>query len=192
MKLLVLSFLATLFFDAPSTTVEKWVIEKNSNLSIEGRSNVSSFQCDVVRYLRADTIFFYKENTRIYTTKGGLTIDVNEFDCHHKYITADLKKTLKAKECPLLRIELLSIGNFSTAAGDQKTTGCVSIQLAGITRKFEINYAIQSGNEGALHLYGSRKVSFSDFGLTPPRKLAGLIKVEEEINVSFRLILRSV
>jgi hypothetical protein len=192
MKLLVLSLLTTFLFTPPAAIVEKWVIEKSSNLCIEGKSNVSSFQCDVIRYLQVDTIFFYKDDRQLVTTKGGITIDVNTFDCHQRYITADLRKTLKAKECPLLRIDLLSIGNLPVAAGDYKTTGWVAIQLAGITRKIEVNYTVQAGNNGVMHLYGSQRVTFADFSLTPPKKLAGLIKVEEEINVKFRLILRAV
>lgn len=184
--------LAPFLFNPSPAIVEKWIIEKNSNLCIEGKSNVSSFQCDVVQYLRVDTVFFYKDDRQIVTTRGGITIDVNTFDCHQKYITADLRKTLKAKECPLLRIDLLSIGNLPVVAGDYKTTGWVAIQLAGVSRKVEVNYTVQAGSNGVMHLYGSQRVSFSDFALTPPRKLAGLIKVEEEINVKFRLILRAV
>lgn len=192
MRLLLLPFFTTFFFNPPAATVEKWVVEKSSNLCIEGKSNVSSFQCDVVQYLRVDTIYFYKDDRQIVTSRGGITIDVNTFDCHQKYITADLRKTLKAKECPLLRIDLLSIGNLPVATGDYKTTGWVAIQLAGVSRNVQVNYTVQAAGNGVMHLYGSQRVAFSDFSLTPPRKLAGLIKVEEEINVKFRLILRAV
>lgn len=192
MKLLVISFITSLLFSPPDSILEKWIIEKNSNLCIEGRSNVSSFKCEVTEYLRADTLFFYKNDLQIFTTKGGLTINVNGFDCHQKYITADLRKTLKAGEWPLLKIDLLSIGNFTASPGNQKIKGWVAIQLAGITRKIEVDYTVQSGNNGLLHLYGSQQVLFGDFGLTPPHKLAGLVKVEDQLNVRFQLILRPI
>lgn len=192
MKLLLISFIASFFFNPPKASVEKWVIEKSSNLSIEGRSNVSSFRCDVIEYLRVDTIFFYKGDQQICTTKGGLTVNIKGFDCHQKYITTDLRKTLKAEEFPFLKIDLLSIGNFTAGTANQKIKGWVTIQLAHVTKTIEVNYTVQTGNNGILHLYGSQQVLFSDFGLTPPHKLAGLIKVEEELNVSFRLILRPV
>jgi hypothetical protein len=190
MKTILAAIIASFFFTPATTFVEKWVIEKNSNLSIEGRSNISSFRCDVTEYLHADTILFNMNEVhqQALTAKGGLTINVNRFDCHQKYIDSDLRKTLKAKECPFLKIDLLSIGNFLT--GNKSVKGNVAITLAGVTRKIDVDYIIQNGSEGNIHLYGSRQVLFSDFNLIPPRKLAGLIKVEEQINVRFLLILR--
>src|SRR6185436_2320080 len=105
MKLIITSFIASLLFPLNKVTMEKWIIEKNSNLSIKGRSNVNSFQCDVKEYLRADTILFYKDDQQQqFTIKGGLTINVEGFDCHQRYMTGDLRKTLKAQEYPQLKI----------------------------------------------------------------------------------------
>jgi len=193
MKLIMLAFITGWFFTPGKAIVDKWVIEKNSSLSIEGKSNVNSFRCDVIEYLRPDTIEFYKEDhyQRFFTVRGGPTILINRFDCHQKYITADLRKTLKAGENAALKIGLLSIGNFTPRADGQKVKGSVAIELAGITQKMDIDFSVQTDERGFLHLCGSRVVLFSDFGLTPPRKLAGLIKVEEQINVSFQLVLRA-
>ena len=100
----------------------------------------------------------------------------------------DLQKTLKVNECPVMRISLLSIGNFS---GTMKNTkGTVAITLAGITRTMEVDYTVQPVDNANIRLYGKRQVLFADFGLTPPRKLAGLVKVEEQIDVNFLLALR--
>lgn len=190
MKLISTVFIASFLFTPHKVIIEKWVIEKKSNLYIEGRSNVNSFRCDVTEYLHPDTILFYKEDQQQqFTIKGGLTININGFDCHQRYMTNDLRKTLKADEYPLLKIDLLSIDNFTAA--NKNIKGTVAIALSGITQKVEVDYTVQTGNDGNLHLYGSRQVLFSDFGLTPPHKLAGLIKVEEQINIRFQLILRS-
>jgi hypothetical protein len=190
MKILLTVFIASFFVTPHTTLIEKWVIEKNSNLSIEGRSNISSFRCDVTEYLQPDTLLFRRDELyqQSLSVTGGIVINVNRFDCHQKYISNDLRKTLKANECPLLKIDLLTIGNFLT--GNKNVKGNVAITLAGITRKLDVDYAVQSSNDGNIHLYGSRQVLFSDFNLVAPRKLAGLIRVEEQINVHFLLVLR--
>jgi hypothetical protein len=189
MKLISTVFIASLLIAPPKVIIEKWVIEKNSNLCIEGRSNVNSFRCDVIEYLHPDTVLFYKEEQQPqFNIKGGLTIKVNGFDCHQRYMTNDLRKTLKADDYPSLKIDLLSIGNFTPV--NKNIKGAVAIALSGIARKMEVDYTVQTGTDGNLYLNGSRQVLFSDFGLTPPRKLAGLIKVEEQINIRFQLILR--
>ena len=194
MKLIMLTFIAGWLFAPGKAIVEKWVIEKNSSLSIAGKSNVNCFTCDVPEYLHPDTVTFYKEDhyQQFFTIKGGPVILINRFDCHQRYITADLRKTLKSDDGATLKISLLNMGNFTPRADEQKVKGWVAIELAGITQKMEVAYTVQTDSRGLLHLCGSRKVLFSDFGLVPPRKLAGLIKVEEEIDVSFRLVLRSV
>lgn len=191
MKLILTGIIASLFLTPPKVIIEKWVIERNSNLSIQGRSNVNSFQCDVKEYLRADTISLYKEEQQQqFAIKGGLNITVSQFDCHQRYMTGDFRKTLKAQKYPELKIDLLTIGNFTTAV-NKKVKGTIVITLAGITRRMEVDYSVATDNNGNLHLNGSRQVLFSDFGLTPPSKLAGLIKVEEQIKVHFLLVLRS-
>ena len=195
MKSIAILIWSLFFFNPVNISVEKWVIEKTSSLSIEGKSNVNNFKCDIVEYLNRDTILLYKDNSgeqKPILTKGGLTININRFDCHQNYVTADLKKTLKAKEDAHMKINLVSFGYMKSNQTNQAIKGIVEIQLAGIIKKIEIDYAVNKNQGGVLHLIGTKRLLFSDFKLTPPKKLAGLIKVEEEITVSFRLILRYV
>ena len=195
MKPVAIIIWALLFLEPVNVSVEKWVIEKNSSLCIEGKSNVNSFRCDIVEYLNRDTIFLYKDATtgqNPIVAKGGLNININRFDCHQNHITADLKKTLKAKENAYMKISLLTMGYIKPHTKNESVKGYVEIELAGVTKKIEVDYAVVKNEPGSLYLIGTKKVLFSDFGLTPPSKLAGLIKVEQEIKVRFELILRAV
>ena len=193
MKIAAILIWNLLFFDPVDISVEKWIIEKTSNLSIEGKSNVNTFKCDIVEYLKEDTIFLYKDNgvhQPSSIVKGGLTINTNRFDCHQNHITTDLKKTLKSKENGWMKINLLTLGYLHPHSQQQVVKGKVEIQLAGVTKTIEIDYRVEQRGDGGLYLVGIRKLLFSDFGLIPPSKLAGLIKVDQEIKVSFYLLLR--
>lgn len=192
MKLIVTILVAVLFKGTPAPMAERWVIQKNSNLCIEGKTNINSFRCDIVEYLSPDTLHFFREeqSTKPIPIRGGLSILIKKIDCHQKYITNDLRKTLKADEQPILKIDLLNIGHYDGDANNIK--GWVNISLAGVVKTAEINYNVKNGQPGYLELLGTRKISFADFGLKPPQKLAGLIKVEEELNVRFQLLLRAV
>jgi hypothetical protein len=195
MKSLAIIIWSLLFFDPIDMSVEKWVIEKNSSLRIEGKSNVNTFKCDIIEYLNGDTILIYRGNASEQTqiaTKGGLTLNINRFDCHQNHVTADLKKTLKASENAYMKINLLSFAHIKVNTPNQEIKGYVEIQLAGVTKKIEMDYVVVKNQSGSLHMIGTRKLLFSDFNLTPPRKLAGMIKVEEEITVRFQLMLRYV
>jgi hypothetical protein len=195
MKAIALMIWNLFFFYPVTFTIEKWVIEKTSSLSIEGKSNVNNFKCDIIEYLKGDTILIYRNNSteqKPIITKGGLTLNINRFDCHQNYVTADLKKTLKANENAYMKINILSLGYIKSNLHNQTIKGNVEVQLAGVTRKIEIDYAVIRNQPGFLHLIGNKQLLFSDFNLTPPKKLAGLIKVEQEINVRFQLMLRAV
>lgn len=173
-----------------SVVKEKWLIEKESNLYFEGRTNISNFRCGITHYLHPDTLCFCREDDSkaILGVKGGLSIDVNGFECQQPYMDKDLRKALKAKECPLMKICLLSIGSFNGNVSQVK--GKVAISLAGVTRVIDVDYTVQPLDDNNLRLYGKQQVLFSDFDLTPPRKMAGLVKVEQQIDVNFMLALR--
>jgi hypothetical protein len=190
MKTLLIILLMSFCWPPHTMLKEKWLIEKESNLYFEGRTNISNFRCGITSYLRPDTLCFCREDNSkaILSVKGGLSIDVNCIECQQPYMNKDLRKTLKAGECPFMKIALLSIGNF---AGDVKNVkGKVAITLAGVTRILDVDYTVQPVDENNLRLYGREQVLFADFDLTPPRKMAGLVKVEQQINVNFMLALR--
>jgi hypothetical protein len=192
MKLLSI-FIFTLFsFRANVARVERWVIDKSSSLCILGKTNINNFRCDIVEYINQDTLTFYKgENSgQLTTVKGGLTIDINRFDCHQKHITTDFRKTLKADADGFMRIRFLTLKDLKTTDGYHVINGSVEIELAGIRKIVDIYFSANSPQAGRLYLVGKRQLAFSDFNLVPPRKLAGMIKVEQEINVEFRLALR--
>jgi len=65
--------------------------------------------------------------------------------------------------------------------------GSVLIVLAGVSKHFDVDYRLISAEKGYITLEGSRKVNFSDFNLTPPRKLGGMIKTNNELSVVFNL-----
>lgn len=194
MKLILSIIVALFWIRTPGPVAERWVIQRTSNLCIEGKSNISSFRCDITEYLQADTIFIFRDEQTMqpFPLRGGLTINIRRFDCHQKYITNDLRKTLKADEQPMMKINLLNIGYYEGNSDARQIKGWVNIELAGVTKTAEVDYQVQSTDAEFLQLTGTRKVKFSDFGLKPPQKLAGLVKVEEELNVRFRLVLRSI
>ncbi|MBL7752006.1 MAG: YceI family protein [Chitinophagaceae bacterium] len=173
--------------------LNRWVVESSSSLNIEGSSNINDFRCDITEYIMHDTLCYNKEDrtSRLAFINSCVTLDVKRFDCHHKYITNDLRKTLKADQYPLLKIHFLFMDNFSADADKSKVTGTIDIALAGVVKRTQVQFLVKKG-EGRIHLTGEKHLKFSDFGLVPPRKLAGLIRINEEITVNFLLKLRPI
>jgi hypothetical protein len=187
MKTAFTILIAYLLFNSPDVSEEKWIIDQQSSLRIEGKTNVNTFNCSVKKYLHADTLTFYSSSVGEgnLSVKGAIVIDVNEFACQKKYMNGDFKKTIKARESPYLSIRLISISNFNKKA--QPITGTVFICLAGVKREVEVTYTVEYEQGGNILLNGSCNILFSDFGLTPPTKFSGLVKVSQEIQVYFSL-----
>lgn len=168
--------------------VNRWVVESSSSLYIEGRSNISPFRCDVTRYLKADTLELFKDEKgrQLIFSDSYLTIDINGFDCHQRFITNDFRKTLKAGQNRYLKVHMINMGLFDTDSR-QLVKGNVEIELAGVMKKATIDFVSIPGGSERIQMHGCKTFLFSDFNLVPPRKLAGFVRIEEEIKVNFHL-----
>ena len=69
-------------------------------------------------------------------------------------------------------------------------TGWVEIELAGKKRKSNINYTLKYISNSTALLTGKKRLSFSEFGLTPTTKFNNKIVVRDNIDVSFTLQLQ--
>jgi hypothetical protein len=171
---------------------EKWVVSETSSLTVNGSTNINKFSCEIPRVDQIDTLTVIKKGKGL-TLAGNIGLSVQSFDCHNTMMTRDLRKTLKEKQYPQLNIQFLSLSEIpELSAKNQPITGLVNIQLAGITRQFEINYQISTDATKVIHLLGSKDLNFSDFNLIPPRKLGGMIKTNDQLTVTFHLKIKTI
>jgi hypothetical protein len=170
-----------------------WVVMPGSSLTVNGSTNVNKFQCDIINYSLPDTITCVKAaKTQTLPMNGKLKLDIESFDCHNRMMTSDLRKTLKYKDFPKLTIKFISINSFPNFKNPTKITGLVDIGLAGVVKRYDISYLFTVDNSNIVHLKGDRAVTFTDFNLSPPSKLGGVIKAKDELLVEFNLNLKPV
>ncbi|OIR14266.1 YceI-like domain protein [mine drainage metagenome] len=165
----------------------KWVVSKGGFLRVNGSTNVSTFSCIVPEYVDPDTITCINKDLPILMS-GNISLNIFGFDCHNTLMTADLRKTLRAKEFPKMRIHFLSLNKFPELRSTEETiTGWVNIELSGVTKKFDVKFRFYTDDQKIIHLIGIRSINFSDFNLTPPRKLGGIIQTKDKLDVEFGL-----
>src|SRR5687768_1368454 len=80
--------------------VTRWVIIKGCSLKVDGSTNVNNFSCSIANYSKPDTIVVTRSGNQAVALSGKIKLDVQNFDCHNAMMTADLRKTLKAKAHP--------------------------------------------------------------------------------------------
>ncbi|MCU0380105.1 MAG: hypothetical protein MUE58_02855 [Chitinophagaceae bacterium] len=169
-----------------------WVVESGSLLNIEGSSNINRFTCHIRQYLQSDTLRWVRDDRakKLVFRNSAVNIDISQFDCHQKYITSDLRKTLRADKYPQLRIHFLSMDDLTWVQEGQKVRGQVNIELAGHIKRYDMEYTVIHEQGNRFRLCGSKQILFSDFNLVPPGKLAGLVRINQEIKVNFELHFR--
>ncbi len=169
----------------------KWLISETSSMSVNGSTNINKFSCDIPN-CDQDTLTVWKSDKGI-RLSGSINPNVLSFDCHKAMMTHDLRKTLKAKKYPKLHIQFLSLNELPELSGRPiSISGQVEIEIAGIKKLYEIDYSISVDNDKMIHLLGSRDLNFSDFELTPPRKLGGMIKAKDQLIVAFNLNMKTI
>ncbi|MBK9253893.1 MAG: YceI family protein [Saprospiraceae bacterium] len=174
---------------------EVWVINSTSSLKVDGTTNINSFTCQVLSYGKSDTIIYQNRSKQFgdIKMKGVMRIDVNNFDCKHKVMTKDLRKTLKSEEFPHMNINLITFSKLpSEAISSHDITGSVQIELAGKIQNYQVQYELKVLNKDNVQLIGTRTVLFSEFGIKPPSKLGGTIKVRDQLQVEFKLMLKKI
>jgi len=193
--LAALLFFTTAMIAAAQTSgnIARWVVQKNSTLEVAGKSNVNSFTCTISQYDYKDTIALFGETNKTVRLNGDLSMDILNFDCQSSMINKDMQKTLKADIYPQLKIRFLSFQSMPLLQQKSELVkGIIEVELAGVIKRIEMTYTITRVGNNFIQMSGNRNFTFSDFKLSPPQKFAGLIKIKDDFNVNFQLVLRAV
>lgn len=169
-----------------------WVIEPSSSLVINGASNVNQFTCGLSKYTYADTLELQERTaTYIRFSPNKLSLPVVDFDCKNKLITNDFQETLQSGRYPQIGISFLSFELIPTSGSSVDSYDAkVLIELSGQKRTVNIRFDFWEKSYGLYNLIGIKALHFSDFGLEPPTKMMGLVKVDDELSITFNLVVR--
>lgn len=176
-----------------TTTIQergKWVIDYNSQLLIHGQTNVNSFTCFISCYNSTDTLQYLvnPQNKMFEFDDNAMIIPIYNFNCGNNLITKDFRTTVKADKNPYLSISFVSLEQ-NTGSGTSK--GVMDITLAGVTKQVAVKFN-QTRKGDFLQLSGNHSVGFKDFSLQAPERMLGLVKVQEDLRVEFKLMIRPV
>ena len=176
--------------DAASLT-HRFIVQPTSQLVVSGKTNVNSFQC-VSLYTGNDTLVLREGGigAKPVFEKGMVALKAAAFDCGMKVMTSDFAKTIKATEYPTITIYFISFERTPvyTNLKDQ-FKGKLKISLGGITKPFDVDCTIEVKSDGLIHLKGGRNFVFKDFNLEAPTRMMGLVRVDENLEVNFHLVL---
>lgn len=170
----------------------RWVITPQSHIIINGATNVNNFTCRMEKYVGSDTLVYNAKGSDCTLQVGHsqLNIPLSNFNCGSPMITEDFQSALKADRYPVMNIKFLSLPDIESVLSGDTNRGRMAITLAGVTKTYEIECSVRHTRYNTVILSGRNSVCFSDFHLPAPKKMLGLIRVQEGLEVEFELHLK--
>jgi hypothetical protein len=164
----LLNFL--LSFDYNQTYV---ISEKR--VSVKGKTSLGGFTC---RYSEKDLNESLVMNARNELPDLDLKIIVKDFGCGNFVLNKDFRKTIKAEEYPVATVK---VTHWKKTQG--KNYCNMFVTLAGKDLEFK-NLELVPAKGGVK---ANVDIQFSELGLSPPSKMGGLVKVDEELKLEIFL-----
>lgn len=156
-----------------------------SYLVIKGESNVNRFSF-TFKNPSPDKVGNPRNNLLWNGTE--IFIPVREFEASNPHMYKDFLQQMQESRYPNISIRFtdFSIEEHADYSGYLKYN--VGITLAGVTREYAIDCELVSCGDN-FTIRGSEILKLTDFNIPPPQKLNGLIKVKDEISVSFSIMI---
>jgi polyisoprenoid-binding protein YceI len=96
-------------------------------------------------------------------------------------IDKNMHKALKASEHPDIRFRLRSL---DAAAG----TAVGQLTIAGVEKEVTLNLQVKR-QDAALTVTGTTMLMMTDYGITPPKAMLGMLKTNPKVTITFELVL---
>ncbi|MEQ8323285.1 MAG: hypothetical protein RIC15_10805 [Vicingaceae bacterium] len=164
-----------------------------SEVVISGSSNVTGFTCiyqqDIsCRGLVVEGDF---EKNAIVLSNATLSLESCGFDCGNILMNKDFRHTIKSKEHPeiLMEIHELHFECRPEKDGEEvKVKALVHLTVAGVKKVYSIN-AKSTLSENNLFVTGLFSVYMTDFCLSPPSLMFGMVTVDPILEIGFHFVL---
>lgn len=170
--------LVVLIFHISSYKSAKVDILSTSHIAIQGSTNVNSFTCVYENEIKLsdNVVNYFLEGSQIKLKDTELLLSSNAFDCGNKGMNKDFKSLLNADKYEYIKIKVLSI-----VPDNDCIYVTTDIKISGHHQ--EHKFIVNASDDGSFK--GTLELNICDFGMEPPTKMLGLVKVNETISIDF-------
>ena len=156
-------------------------IECINHISILGSSNINQFHL-----VNFNPKISPSSNQPHYSTiSKNILIPVHDFTGPNDRLLNDFYNLVKASQYPFIKISLEHFDVANTGEPPGMTKFRTRISIAGVTHQYSIQGQLTSCENSGLTVKGNLKIKLTDFNLTPPEKVFGAVKVNDEVFIKF-------
>jgi hypothetical protein len=191
--LIIWSYLGSLVLFTEVDEPVNFLVTVNSTIvTIKGTTNINRFSCDLqeenVNHSLQVKSTYANDTLRFDGLKLAFPID--EFDCGMALMNHDFQEFLRQDIYPEMSIEIdhMVIRRQGSFMEKVSVVSEVGIQLCGKEQNYTLprGYVIELA-ENQIKLVSEDYVRFTDFGLIPPTKFLGTVRVSNELEVAFEI-----
>ncbi len=162
--------------------------QSGSRVWVSGTSTVRSWRCESTQ-VSGSAQAEGTQLSQVAQSRGEISIPLSSLDCRNGTMNGHMRNALKAAQNPSIRFRATSV----RVTPSNPTQGAVAmtgqLTIAGQTREVTINgTAAREGN--GLRVRGSERITMTDFGVQPPRLMAGTMRVHAPVTVGFDVVLK--
>ena len=154
---------------------EREVIVTQKKITVSGQTSIGGFNCGFQKNGLKDTLYIDHSNNK---KELIFEIPVRDFSCGNFLLNRDFRKTIKAEDFPTAKVK---VNNLISSYGNYSCD--LYVDIVG-KKLFYDNLILKRSVDGVVaHL----TLSFEELELEAPQKFGGLVKVEEELKLEFKL-----
>lgn len=183
-----------LFLLSSAPGEESALLCRLQTINIEGKTNVNRFEFlyDTSSIKRIQSC---RENQDNHSSSNHVKfkLPVKAFDSDNKKMNRDFYKMLEASQYPEITVKIEKSKLQRMVEGELLSSIKLDLTLAGNTRTVKTNCSYLTDDpENKIILKGKTKINLKNFSLEPPRKMLGLIHVNETILINFEVALNNI
>ena len=164
-------------------------VRPDSRLWLEGSSNVRDWRCDATSLdasIDIDRAAEQAGETRV--RRVQVRVPTYSLTCGRSQMDHIMYKALHVEDEPDCR-EI--VGRFDVVADDEMRDALVmqgTLRVAGRERVVRVPVQLEELPDGTMRARGSLPILMTDYGISPPTALFGVLRTENRIVVKFDLL----
>ncbi|MEX2595075.1 MAG: hypothetical protein WD426_20090 [Anditalea sp.] len=160
-----------------------FLIIQEKRITVNGNTSIGSFSCDYGISGKNDRLYM----DRLTSSPYSFSVPVEAFRCGNFLLNRDFRTTLKAKRYPEISVQVLKLQKEKNGI----FRGTIKLHLVGKSKILkDVKFTLKAHDKNQV-LSTDFIFSASEFELIPPKKLGGLIKTEDNMEIIVSLVLKS-
>ena len=167
-------------------------VRPDSRLWLEGSSNVRDWQCEATTLDASIDIDDIREHgtphAAVHVRRVEVSVPTHALTCGGGQMDRIMYKALHVNDTPECR---QIVGRFDVIADDESRQSLVmrgTLRVAGVERVVRVPVQLEQMRDGTMRARGALPILMTDYGISPPTALFGVLRTENRIVVKFDLL----